>query len=387
MTGPLKQLKILDFSTLLPGPYATMLLADMGADVIRIESPDRSDMLKETPPKFKDCSYAHYTINRNKRSLALDLKENQAKEVIFKLIQDYDILVEQFRPGVMKKLGLDFEALSKINPKLIYCSITGYGQTGDLKNRAGHDINFLALSGLASYSGKKESGPSLSATQIADLAGGSHHAVMSILAADISRRSTGVGQHLDISIRDAAFSLNTMFGAAALATGDDPQPEDQILNGGSYYDYYETNDARYMSVGALEPKFAKIFFDTIGHPEWLTKAFQPNEQKKLKIAIAKIIKAQSFQHWNDLFKKVDACVEPVLSITEAAELSPFKERDMILEIELDEKNKVKQIGSALKFSENRRDFFIGKKLGEDSLEILQKLEYSESQIKEIIRGS
>ena len=384
MNGPLNNLKILDFSTLLPGPYATMLLADMGADVIRVESPTRIDMLKEAQPKYGEYSFAHLTINRNKRSLALDLKQSATQEVIFKLIQEYDILIEQFRPGVMDKLGLGYQALKAINPKLIYCSLTGYGQTGSLKNRAGHDINFLALSGLASYSGRKQSGPSLGATQIADLAGGSHNAVMSILAAEISRQNSGLGQHLDVSICDGAFSLNTLFAASALAGGEDPQPEDQLLNGGSYYDYYQTLDDRYLSVGALEPKFAKVFFETIGHPEWMIKIAQISEQKNLKKGIASVIKKHTLQHWQELFSQVDACVEPVMTINEAAELSLFKERNMIIELKLDQHKQVKQIAPAVKFSENREDFFVGKTLGEDSLNILQKLGYSENEIKNII---
>jgi len=392
MNGPLENLKILDFTTLLPGPYATMMMADMGADVIRIESPTRIDMLKEVSPKHGQYSFAHLTINRNKRSLALDLKQQQAKEIILKLIADYDILVEQFRPSVMEKLGLGYNALSKINPKLIYCSITGYGQTGPLKDRAGHDINYLALSGLASYGGRKQTGPSLSATQVADLAGGSHQAVMGILAAEIARQKTGAGQHLDISITDGAFSLNSLFGASALASKNDPGLEDQLLNGGSYYDYYQTLDHRYLSVGALEPKFAKIFFEVIGHPEWITlttqqeqssQPIQSSQMKNLKQEIAQVIAGQTYQHWKKVFKKVDACVEPVLSINEAAEHSLFKERNMIIELQLDDKSKVKQIAPAIKFSENRNDFFVAKALGQDSLSILKKMGYSDKQIKNL----
>ena len=147
MTLPLQGVRVLDFSTLLPGPYATQLLADMGADVLRVEAPSRPDLLKLMPPMAGKVSAAHATINRNKRSLALDLKKPEAKEIIERLLADYDVVVEQFRPGVMARLGLDFESLKAIKPSLIYCSITGYGQTGPYKDRAGHDINYLALSG------------------------------------------------------------------------------------------------------------------------------------------------------------------------------------------------------------------------------------------------
>ncbi|MFT6910580.1 MAG: alpha-methylacyl-CoA racemase, partial [Oleiphilaceae bacterium] len=253
---PLKGLKVLDFTTLLPGPYATQLLADMGAEVLRIESPKRPDLLKLMPPIVGKVSAAHATINRNKKSLALDLKHPEAKAIIHALVSEYDIIIEQFRPGVMARLGLDYDSFKGIQPKLIYCSITGYGQTGPLQNKAGHDINYLALSGLASYSGRKDTGPVLSGTQVADIAGGSHHAVMAILAAVIERTNTGKGQYLDISMSDAALALNTMFSANTLVNQKDPGYGTEMLNGGLFYDYYKTSDGRYLSIGSLEPNFA-----------------------------------------------------------------------------------------------------------------------------------
>ncbi|KZZ35035.1 CaiB/BaiF CoA-transferase family protein, partial [Oleiphilus sp. HI0117] len=264
MSQPLKGIKILDFTTLLPGPYATQLLADMGAEVVRVESPTRPDLLKLLPPMVGKVSASHASVNRNKKTIAVDLKHESAKEIVHKLVSEFDIVIEQFRPGVMARLGLDYEALVKFQSKLIYCSITGYGQTGPLKDRAGHDINYLALSGLASFSGRKETGPTLSATQVADIAGGSHHAVMAILAAVIERASTGKGQHLDISMSDAALALNTMFGANALVSGKDPACGEEMLNGGLFYDYYQTADGKYISVGSLEPNFAMVLLSTLG---------------------------------------------------------------------------------------------------------------------------
>lgn len=386
VTGPLKSLNILDFSTLLPGPYATMLMADMGATVLRVESPTRSDLLKNMPPLHGKNSFAHLSINRNKKSLALDLKNEDAKDIILKLIEEYDILIEQFRPGVMDKLGLGYSELSKINPRLIYCSITGYGQTGLYKDKAGHDINYLALSGLASYSGRKETGPCLSGTQIADLAGGSHHAVMSIQAAVISRAGSGKGQHLDISICDSALTLNSIFGASALASGQDPSYEDQLLNGGSYYDYYPTSDGRYLSLGALEPKFASIFFKAIDKPEWLEQTLQPANQQALKEEIKKVISGNSFQYWLDVFKDLDACVEPVLNIHEAIEHPVFSERKMILEIELKDGMPVQQIAPAVKFSEQRQKFTPARDLGEDSIKVLRSLGYPEQKVTELLNN-
>jgi len=271
MSKPLRQLKVLDFSTLLPGPYATMMMADMGADILRIEAIDRSDLVKTFKPNLKGISFAYLTLNRNKQAIGLDLKQAEAINIVKKLIKEYDVIIEQFRPGVMAKLGLGYEVLKAINPKLIYCSITGYGQDGCYKNRAGHDINYLALSGLASYSGTQKTGPVLSGTQIADIAGGSHHAVMGVLAAVIQRGSSGQGQHIDISMTDAAFALNGIFGAGAVGTDIDPKLGEMLLNGGGFYDYYLTSDNRYLSVGSLEPKFAKLFFENIGHAKWLSR--------------------------------------------------------------------------------------------------------------------
>ncbi len=296
MPGPLSGLKVLDFSTLLPGPYATLLMADMGADVLRVEALKRPDMLRSTPPMVDGISAAHATINRNKRSLAVDLKKKSAIELMKKLVASHDVLVEQFRPGVMARLGLDYETLKAINPGLIYCSITGYGQTGPMANRAGHDINYLSLSGLASYTGRKRSGPVPPGVQVADVAGGSHHAVMGILAAVFQRQGTGQGQHIDISMSDAALSLNAVFGASYLAGGKVPGLEEDLLNGGIFYDFYQTSDNRYLSVGSLEPQFATGFFQAIGKPEWLSKAvnFTAEVQQQLKTDIQSVISSQSF---------------------------------------------------------------------------------------------
>ena len=179
----LKNLKVLDFSTLLPGPFATMMLADMGADVLRIESPTRPDMSRELPPFVGGVSTKHAMLNRNKRAITLDLKNALAIELVEKLVVEYDILVEQFRPGVMARLGLGYDRLREINPGLIYCSITGYGQTGPYRDRAGHDNNYLSIAGINGYSGREGERPPLMGTQIADIACGSLHGAVGILAA------------------------------------------------------------------------------------------------------------------------------------------------------------------------------------------------------------
>ncbi len=384
MTLPLKGLKVLDFTTLLPGPYATQLLADMGAEVLRIESPTRPDLVKFMPPIVGGVSAAHASLNRNKDCIAMDLKNDQAKEIIYKLIKDYDIVIEQFRPGVMKRLGLDYESLVKIQPKLIYCSITGYGQTGPLKDRAGHDINYLALSGLASYSGRKETGPILSGTQIADIAGGSHHAVIAIQAAIIQRSVTGAGQYLDISMSDAALALTTMFGASALAGGKTPELGGEMLNGGLFYDYYETADGRHLSLGSLEPVFATKVLAALGMTDWMSKLAdqRPEVQHEVRCKFADVFIQQTLDHWVVIFEPLDACVEPVLTTNEAFKHPHFIERDMIAKAYDANGNSIPQLNSALPFREEKVHQ-AGKVLGADTNSVLESIGYTQIEIDKL----
>lgn len=347
MAAPLANLKILDFSTLLPGPYATMMLADMGAEVLRVEAPDRVDLAKVMPPFDGKFSTTFSYLGRGKRTLQLNLKQPESVERVKQLVQNYDIVVEQFRPGVMDRLGIGYEVLKAINPKLIYCAITGYGQTGPYKDRAGHDINYLAISGVASHCGRADSGPPPMGIQIADVAGGSHHAVMGILAAVINRQETGEGAFIDISMTDAAFALNAMAGAAALAGGQPQKPESGMLNGGTFYDYYQTRDGRWLSVGSLEPQFSSRLCDTLELGELKSYALsqKPEHQQELKAAIKQKIAERSLAEWRQVFADVDACVEPVLTIEEAAEHPQLKARGMVVERDRGDGNLQKQIGS------------------------------------------
>lgn len=391
MSLPLAGLKVLDFTTLLPGPYATQLLADMGAEVLRIESPTRPDLVKLMPPFVGGdqagngkVSAAHATLNRNKQSMAIDLKHPDAKEIIHKLLAEYDVVIEQFRPGVMQRLGLDYDSLKKIQPKIIYCSITGYGQTGPLKDRAGHDINYLALSGLASFSGRSDTGPVLSGTQIADIAGGSHHAVMAIMAAHIQRLSSHQGQYLDISMSDAALALTTMFGSNALSSGEDPKLGGEMLNGGLFYDYYETSDQRYLSIGSLEPNFAIGLLTELELTDLARKVADQSEQAQQQVreAIAEKVAQHPLSHWQTEFAKVDTCVEPVLTMNEAFQHPHFIERGMITQALDVANNEIEQINSALPFK-RKNPHQAGKTLGADTQAILIKLGYSDEKIKQL----
>ena len=219
--GALDGLKVLDFSTLLPGPYASLILADMGAEVLKISSAGRPDLVVNYEPFIGDSgiSACQAWLGRNKKTMFLNLKTGEAKGIIRELIKEYDIILEQFRPGVMDRLGIGYEELKKVNPGLIYCALTGYGQTGPLRDAAGHDINYLSRSGLVSHAGRKDHGPSLMNFQIADVAAGSMNSVIGILAAVHYRSKTGKGQFIDISMLDGCIPFNSLDGAGFLVSG------------------------------------------------------------------------------------------------------------------------------------------------------------------------
>ncbi|MDN3223683.1 CaiB/BaiF CoA transferase family protein [Pseudomonas nunensis] len=388
MLGPLASLKVLDFSTLLPGPFASLLLADMGAEVLRIESPTRMDLLRVLPPHDQGVSASHAYLNRNKRSLALDLKQPEALAVIKQLLQDHDIVLEQFRPGVMERLGLGYEALKAINPKLIYVSITGYGQTGPYKDRAGHDLNYLALAGLSSYTGRADSGPVPLGMQVADIAGGSLHGVIGLLAAVIARQQTGQGQHIDVSMTDCAFSLNAMAGAGYLACGVEPGREEQMLNGGSFYDYYRSRDGRWLSVGSLEPAFMQQLCSALGRPELAAQGLspKPEQQQALKNELKMEFEKHDFAELCELFAGVDACVEPVLSLGEAVRHPQLKARGVVTEVPRGDGTNQAQMACPLKFSEGLPEpRFIGAAVGEHTDQVLGELGFSVERIAELRR--
>ena len=368
MTHALSGLKVLDFSTLLPGPFASLYLADMGAEVIHIESATRPDLIRLFPPYANGQATSHSYLNRNKQSITLDLKSPESIQLIHDKIAEFDIVLEQFRPGVMQRFGLDYANLAKINPRLIYCSITGYGQTGDYQQRAGHDINYLALSGIAGHSGRQAGGPPPLGIQVADVAGGSLHALVAILSAVIERQRSGLGQYIDISMTDCAATLNNMAASAVLA-GQVPQyAEQSYLNGGTYYDYYETADGRYLSVGSLEPQFMQGLAQILNLPILLEKgaSLDPQERLQVKHAIQDKIKTQSFATWQQVFAQYDVCVEPVFTLDEALHSPLAQQRGWTVEVPIQqnaEKTET-QLACPIKFSRSQMRYdYIGQALG------------------------
>lgn len=379
----LSNLKILDFTTLLPGPYATLMLADLGAEVLKISSKSKLDLVYEMGEKDKELGLNanQLWLNRNKKTMSLNLKSPKAIELVKELIKEYDIVFEQFRPGVMEKLGLSYDVLSKINPGLIYCSISSYGNTGPLKNVAGHDVNFLAKSGLLSISGKRNEGPSLMSTQLGDIAGGALHSVIGVLAAVNYRNMTGRGQYIDISMLDTIIPMNSFEGADYLLNGQKKTREGFELNGAGIYDIYETSDKEYLTIGSLEPKFLKALAIAVNMPELIESGATPKDNGVLKNRLKELIKSEPMSYWLEKFKGLDACIEKVLDFEEAFENEPqIKHRGMIVDVDAGKKT-VRQFAMPIKFSECEVQYrHAGRDIGYDTDEILKKLGYNDGEI-------
>lgn len=384
----LNGLKILDFSSLLPGPLATMMFADLGAEVIHIESERRVDLMRIMPPYDDEReSYIHQHLNRSKKSLQINLKTDAGVDIIKKLVQDYDIVIEGFRPGVMKRLGIDYETLSELNPRLIYCSITGYGQTGPYATRPGHDNNYLSIGGVLNHSRLKDKKPAVMGIQIADIAGGTMHAAVGILAAALHREKTGKGKFIDVSMTDAMFAMNALYGAQYFGSGRVPQPEEEILNGGTFYDYYRTKDGRYFSVGSLEPQFRKRLCEALDIPELIGNTFNDSTytQQRFKEAVKDAFCSKTFAQWLEIFNEdFHGCVEPVLTFDEACEHPQIKARNMLVDVPKLDGTTQRQIGTALKIEGVEPNYqYVGAKMGAHTDEILTKYGYSKQQIEEL----
>ncbi len=386
MPGPLASLRILDFTTLLPGPFATMALADMGAAVVRVESPTRPDMVRFLPPYDGDTSAWHGVLNRNKRSLAIDLKRPDAADVIRRLVTTggYNIVIEQFRPGVMERLGAGYEDLRAANPALIYCALTGYGQTGPLRDRAGHDNNYLALSGALSYSGRRETGPPPLGIQVADIGGGALGALVGLLAAVVHRAATGEGQFVDISMLDMMLAWQAHLISHYLVAGETPEPEEMALNGGRVYDLYETADGRRLSVGSLEPKFWEGFCAAIDRPDLVAPglSLDPDEQARVKAEVKASILARPLAEWAAVFAPLDVCVEPVLTVPEALAQPHVAARELVIDVPRLTGGAQRQIASPWRFSVGTTGYrHTGAALGAHTAEVLREAGFTETEIE------
>ena len=350
----LQGLKILDLTSLWPGPLATLLLADLGAEVLRIEPPDRPDLLRYLAPLDQHGQGAAWSFaGRGKRSLALNLKSAQGREILLQLIDSYDIVVEQFRPGVLDRLGVGYQALAKRQPRLIWCSITGFGQDGPWRDRPGHDINYMAASGLAYLMGGERGGPTPWTALPGDVAGGTWPAVVGILAAVIQRAASGRGQQIDIAMGEGALFLNALAASGVLAGGEDPQPGTGDLGGGSAFDYYHTQDGRWLAMAALEPKFWEGFCQAVGRPDLLhAPASTAEETAALKREIQAELAAKPFDHWVEVFERIPVCVEPVRSTAEALQLPQFVHRNSVIQVAHPAGGQVAQLASPVRLSDS-----------------------------------
>ncbi|HXH74330.1 MAG TPA: CoA transferase [Bacteriovoracaceae bacterium] len=322
----LEGIKILDLTRLLPGPLCTLYLAELGAEVIKIEPPE-GDYVRYIPPKAKKNSYIFLQLNHNKKNKTFDLKDPEHRKEFLALVKDAQVVVESFRPGVTKSLGIDFEALKNINPSLVYCSITGYGQSGPYRDFAGHDINYLATSGILEQMGN------LANFQIADLAGGSLSACVGILAALLDSQKNKRAHFIDVSMLDCVMGLNHV-ALAGYQSGriDIPLGEDLLSGGFPFYGLFTTKDGRQFALGALEVKFWKNFCEATNKTEWIKWHSEPQRNyPRFKSEIAGLFLTRTMREWEDLLKDKECCGSSVLKFSEALMDPQVKSRQMLKE--------------------------------------------------------
>lgn len=347
-TPPLAGIRVLDLTRLLPGPLATQHLADYGAEVIKIEDPGGGDYARTMGAMAGDTSYFYQVVNRNKKSLCLDLKSEDGRALLLRLVESADVLVEGFRPGVMARLGLDYEALAARNPRLVYCSISGYGQSGPYAQRAGHDINYIGYAGVLDQIGTAGGAPAVPNLQIGDLLGGTMTAVMGVLMALIDARSSGRGRHVDVAMTDAVLAHAIFPLVEVLARGRArPRGEDLLDGGVPCYGVYETADGGHMAVGALEAKFWLLLCDTLERPDLKPAHLAAGEAgAQARAELAAIFRSRSRAEWSQLFESVDCCVTPVLRPQESLEDAHLLARGMVVEV-----GGVRQFAPPLRLSE------------------------------------
>lgn len=385
MTLPLEGIKILDLSRYLPGPFCTQILADFGAEVIKVEDPRGGDLGRSLTPLIDGESARFYTVNRNKKSITLDLKQAAGQDIFKKLAVQADVVIDQFRPGVMKKMGLDYEKLKEINPGIIYCAISGYGQTGPLREAAGHDLNYLNLSGVTGLTGTYQGMPAMSGVQIADIAGGTLYAVIAILLALTSREKTGLGQLCDIAMMDGSISLLAYTLGEWAGWGKLPERGNDVLTGGyACYNIYKTKDDRYVSLGAVEDKFWAEFCVKINRSDYIREQWNTSLQADIQADVRAVMLTRTSDEWVEFFAQSDICFTPVLTLEEMCNHPQVAARGMIIKL-TDLKGSGRDIpltGVAVKLSGTPGEAkLIFPALGEHTDEVLAQAGYSEKERK------
>ncbi|MBI2910462.1 MAG: CoA transferase [Chloroflexi bacterium] len=395
MTFALEDIKVLDMTRLAPGPYCTMILGDLGADVIKIEEPGggrRAVMERASlgpPPLEKELREAAFDAHsRNKRSLVLNLKSEEARGILYKLVERSDVFLEGFRPGVAARLGADYGALSSINPRLVYCSLSGFGQDGPYRLLVGHDINYISIAGALGMIGPRSGKPSIPGNLLADYAGGGMHAALGIMAALLARVKTGKGQYVDISMTDGVLSLLTHEATRYFYTGVVPKPSETRFNGAlPYYNVYETKDGKYVSIGCNEPWFWENLCKAIGHEELGSKQFaKDQETEEVFATLSQAFKTRTRDEWIKAFKDsgLDIAGAPVYSFDEVFEDPQVRHRQMLAEIDHPALGKVKQMGISIKLSETPGKIrSVGPVRGQHTEEILRELGESPEEIEQL----
>jgi crotonobetainyl-CoA:carnitine CoA-transferase CaiB-like acyl-CoA transferase len=389
--APLTGIKLIDLTKLAPGPHCTMILGDLGADIIKVEEPGaptgrRAEQGGATGKVKRVVGFGAVATNalaRNKKSIGINLKSEAGKAIYLKLVQSADVVVEEFRPGVAKRLGIDYETLSVTNPKLVYCAVTGFGQTGPFKNYVGHDLNYIATSGALSMIGRKDQPPSIPLNLLADYAGGGMHAAIGVLAALLARHQTGRGQYVDIAMLDGTMLLIAQALSTYFTNQKIPRRGYTSMDGGApYYNLYETKDGKTITIGSVEPWFYANLCRALGCEEYITDQNNHAKWTEMLERFAAIFKTRTRDEWFDYLSQSDICVGKMLTLDELEHDPQIRARNMIVEVETPTGEKVKQVGISIKLSDTPGSIrSLAAKLGQHTDEVLGELGYAQSDIE------
>jgi alpha-methylacyl-CoA racemase len=397
MSLPLDGVRVLDLSRLLPGGFCSLLLADFGAEVLKVEDTGMGDYVRWSPPYYEGAHESargalFLALNRNKRSIRVDLKHERGREVLMRLVAEYDVVLESFRPGVLDRLGVGYESMREVNPGIVYCAISGYGQDSPKRDASGHDMNYLGLIGLLGLTGERGGPPVQAAGQIADIGGGALMAAFGIMAALRERDGgpgapgSGEGQFVDVSMADGSLSWLAMVAGAYFADGVVPHRGDALLAGAVIcYRPYECKDG-WVTLGALEPKFFQAFCRGVGREELIEKQFE-RPGSNAHAQLVEIFRSRSRAEWQAFASEHDCCLEPVLELDEALDSEQVRAREMVVEIsQPGVERPVRQLGVPVKLSRTPADHaqVPGPMLGEHTEEVLQTAGYEAGQIAELL---